>query len=77
MNAPFDSKVTIELYGITGEKVATLIDEELAAGYYTTDVNADKLNLASGVYLCRMIAQNQSNQNAKTFMQIKKIMLMK
>ena len=37
---PFDSKVTIELYGITGEKIATLVNSELTAGYYTADVNA-------------------------------------
>ncbi len=74
---PFDSKVTIELYGITGEKVTTLINEELAAGYYTADVNASNLSLASGVYICRMVAQDQSTQNAKTFVQIKKLMLLK
>jgi len=74
---PFDSKVSIELYGITGERIATLINEELAAGYYTAEVNADMLNLASGVYICRMIAQNQNTQKAKTFIQIKKLMLIK
>ena len=74
---PFDSKVTIELYGITGEKVTTLINEDLAAGYYTADVNASNLSLASGVYICRMVAQNQSTKNAKTFVQIKKLMLIK
>jgi hypothetical protein len=71
---PFDSKVTIELYGITGEKAATLINGELSAGYYTTDVNASQLNLASGVYIYRMSSQNSSEKN---FVQVKKLMLIK
>jgi hypothetical protein len=71
---PFDSKVTLELYGITGEKIATLINSELSAGYYTADVNANALNLASGVYIYRMTAQNP---NAQNFVQVKKLMLTK
>ena len=71
---PFDSKVTLELYGITGEKVATILNGELSAGYYTADVNASALNLASGVYIYRMVAQNPSAQN---FVQVKKLMLTK
>ena len=51
---PFDSKVTLELYGITGEKIATILNGELSAGYYTADVNASAYNLASGVYIYRM-----------------------
>lgn len=74
---PFDSKVTIELYGITGERVGTLINNELSAGYYTLGVNANTLSLASGVYFCRMVAQGLSKQSAKTFIQIKKLMLIK
>ena len=71
---PFDSKVTLEIYGITGEKVATIINSELAAGYYTADINAAALNLASGMYIYRMSATNQAGQN---FTQVKKFMLMK
>lgn len=74
---PFDSKVTIELFGVTGEKVTTLITSELSAGYYTLDVDANKHNLASGVYICRMVAQDQSKKSLKAFMQNKKIMLIK
>ncbi len=71
---PFDSKVTLELYSITGERVATLINTEMSAGYYTTEVNASGINLASGVYIYRMSANNQSGQN---FVQVKKLMLTK
>lgn len=71
---PFDSKVTIELYGITGEKVATLVNSNLSAGYYTAEVNAGQLNLASGIYIYRMVATGVNNQN---FTQVKKLMLTK
>ena len=71
---PFDSKVTLDIYGITGEKVATIINGEFAAGYYTTEVNAGALNLASGVYVYRMSAVGQNNQN---FVQVKKLKLTK
>ena len=71
---PFDSKVTLELYGITGEKVATVINSELSAGYYTADINAGALNLASGMYIYRIVAVGANNQN---FTQVKKLMLTK
>jgi hypothetical protein len=71
---PFDSKVAMELYGITGEKVATIINGELTAGYHTADVNAGALNLTSGMYIYRMTAQNSIGQS---FVQVKKLMLTK
>lgn len=71
---PFDSRVTLELYGITGEKIATLINSDLSAGYYTAEVNAGVLNLASGIYIYRMVASGGTNQS---FTQVKKLMLTK
>ena len=73
---PFDSKVRIELYGITGEKIATLIDQDQMAGYYTTEVDAGKMNLASGPYIYRISAINQIS-DGKSYVQIKKLMLTK
>ena len=73
---PFDSKVTIELYAVTGEKVATLINEELSAGYYNAGINASTLNLSSGVYLYRISAISQA-ADAQAFVQVKKLMIMK
>lgn len=71
---PFDSKVSIELFGITGEKIATLLNNDVAAGYYTLEINAAQLNLASGVYLYRITANNQAGQN---YIQVKKLLLNK
>jgi photosystem II stability/assembly factor-like uncharacterized protein len=71
---PFDSKVRLELYKITGEKVATLVNSDLSAGYYMAEINADELKLVTGVYFYKMTATGQNNQN---FVQVKKLMLMK
>ncbi len=71
---PADSKVTIELYNIVGERVAVLINSEMNAGYYTTELNASSLNLASGVYIYKIAANNQGGQN---FIQAKKLILTK
>jgi hypothetical protein len=71
---PFDSKVTLELYEITGEKISTLISSNLQAGSYFADINAGALNLASGVYFYKMTAIGGVG---KSFTQIKKLMLMK
>lgn len=71
---PFDSKVTLELYGISGEKVGTIINKELSAGYYIAEINANELNLSSGVYIYRMTVISKAGQN---FIGAKKMMLMK
>ena len=74
---PVDAKVKIELYGITGEKVATLVNGDHAAGYYNIELNANKLNLASGLYMYKMTAQNASGLNSEPFVQVKKLLLTK
>ncbi len=71
---PLDAKVTIELYTISGEKVATLVNNEQTAGYYTLDINASREGLSSGVYIYRMIAQDKVNA---AFTQVKKMMMIK
>jgi hypothetical protein len=71
---PHDSRVNIQLYGITGEKVATLLDEEVPPGYYTTEIDVNKIQLASGVYAYRMVAQNSFGE---IFSQVKKLVLTK
>jgi hypothetical protein len=64
---PKDAYVKLEVYNILGQKVATLVDEVRPAGYYS--VKLDGTNLASGMYLYRLTAGNQ------TF--LKKLVLMK
>ena len=57
---PATARVTLEIYNVRGERVATLLqDEQRPAGYHSVVWNgtnhAGRL-VASGVYLCRMRA---------------------
>ena len=64
---PSAQKVTLKVYDELGKEVATLVNNEQAAGNYTVDFDASRF--ASGVYFYRIQAGN--------FMQMKKMILMK
>ena len=64
---PQESIVTIKVFDILGEEVATLLNEKQEAGTY--DVDFDGRNLGSGIYLYKM--------EAETFSQIKKMLIIK
>ena len=70
---PVDANVTIELFDITGQKIATLLSQDLKAGYHTLEISG--LKLASGMYIYRMNAV--SNQTGSNFMDVKKMMMLK
>lgn len=53
--------VTLEVYNILGQRVATLVNVKQTAGAYT--VNFDARNLSSGVYIYRLQAGNQVKTN--------------
>jgi hypothetical protein len=46
---PSDGKVSLEIYNLLGQKVATLVDQEQKAGFYQVVFKADAL--ASGMYV--------------------------
>ncbi len=71
---PFNANINIELYSITGEQIATLVNGQQNAGYYTLMIDAGALKLASGTYIYRIRA-NAAGQPA--FVQTKKILLLK
>jgi len=64
---PHSGFVTLKIYNILGEEVATLVSEKLNAGRYKYDWNAG--NLASGVYFYRLQTGN--------FNQTKKLILLR
>ncbi|MCK4856713.1 MAG: T9SS type A sorting domain-containing protein, partial [candidate division Zixibacteria bacterium] len=69
---PLPSVVTLEVYNIAGQKVATLTDDMMAAGYHRFSFNGidDSGNqLASGIYLYRLVTDN--------FSETKKMLLIK
>ncbi|KAB2851956.1 MAG: T9SS type A sorting domain-containing protein, partial [Ignavibacterium sp.] len=58
---PFDSKVTISVYSITGELVAELVNNFVTAGSHS--VNFDASNLSSGMYIYKMTAGSFTQSN--------------
>lgn len=64
---PETSEVVMELYSITGEKVATLVNGQLNAGLHT--ISFDGSSLSSGVYIYRI--------QAGSFVQTRKLTLIK
>jgi Secretion system C-terminal sorting domain len=64
---PFDSKVSIKVFDMSGKEVATLVNDTKTAGYYSINFNAS--NFGSGVYFYTITADN--------FTSTKKMMLVK
>ncbi len=75
---PQQAVVTLKIYNILGQEVATLFDRQ-QMDYGTQEVQFDASRLASGVYFYRMIADGISDAGAKTstFVTVKKMMLIK
>jgi hypothetical protein len=59
--------VSLKVYDVLGNEVATLVSENQPAGNY--EVKFDAFNLSSGVYLYKL--------NVDSFVQTKKLILMK
>jgi hypothetical protein len=64
---PSPGFVTLKIYDVLGKEVANLINQEMAAGYYSVDV--DGSNIGSGVYFYRL--------ESSGFLQTKKMLLIK
>jgi hypothetical protein len=64
---PKESRVTLDVYNLVGQLVASLVNETLSAGYHTITFNASAL--PSGLYLYRLTAGGTSF--------VKKMMLVK
>ena len=64
---PQASFVTLEVYNLLGQRVATLVNTQMNAGYHT--VSFDASNLSSGVYIYRITANDFAN--------VKRMMLIK
>lgn len=70
---PVQSRVTITIYNLLGQRVAELINDELERGYHAVRWNA---GAASGVYFCRMEA-TPSGAPGREFLQTMKIMVLR
>lgn len=72
---PEDAIVTLKVYNVLGQEVATLADRELFTEGLN-DVEFEAGNLSSGVYFYQITADGVG-ENASKFSQIKKMVLMK
>ncbi len=66
---PRSSFVTLRVYNIIGQEVATLVNRQLPAGVHSVTLNSSKLDLPSGVYLYRI--------NASEFVQTRKMVILR
>lgn len=67
-----DSKVSLKVFDVLGQEVATLVNTNLVAGGHSIDFDASALN--SGVYLYRIEATGNDGSN---FIDVKKMILTK
>jgi len=68
---PFDGKVSIKIFDMSGKEAATLVNDVKSAGYYSINFNAS--SLASGIYYYRITAVS----NGQNFIETKKMILLK
>jgi hypothetical protein len=69
---PFDSKVEIRIYDMTGREMNVLVNQQQQAGYYTVQFNGG--GLSSGTYFYRIAAKSSSG---KDFSKTLKMVLVK
>jgi len=72
--------VSLKVYGVLGNEVATLVNEEKSAGIY--EVNFDGSGLSSGTYFYTIRTGNPSSgspqgQAGQSFVETKKMILLK
>jgi autotransporter-associated beta strand protein len=72
---PVDSHITLELYSITGGKVATLISGDAKAGFYDQSVDMASYGVSSGVYFYRFVGKELNT--GKQFTNVKKMLFLK
>lgn len=59
---PQQQKIKIDVYSITGQKIKTLVDNTMSAGYHTINWNATDANgakVSSGVYIYQLRCGNE------------------
>ena len=67
--------VQLIVYDILGNKIATLVNKEKPAGSYEVEFNGN--NLSSGVYFYQLRAGDPSAGSGQSFVETKKMILMK
>ena len=76
---PHESKVTLKVYSLLGQEIRTLVDQNQNASFHRVEWDGRDNNgfqVSSGVYFFRIVAQS-TDAKAATFIQVRKMMLMK
>jgi hypothetical protein len=66
-------QVKLEIYDLIGKKIATLVDGDLIPGFYSSTLDANQMELASGLYTCVLRVADEKGQQ----MQSQKIVITK
>jgi photosystem II stability/assembly factor-like uncharacterized protein len=72
---PKSAYVTLRVYDVLGRQIAELVNERLEPGTYNTPWDAR--GLASGVYFYRLSAGDPSASSGQSFVQTKKLLLLR
>jgi len=72
---PADSWQTIKVCDVLGNEIETLVDEYKPAGTYEVKFSAE--GLTSGIYFYKLQAGNSSSRSGQSFIQTKKMLLLK
>ncbi len=83
---PVSSKVTLKIYDVLGNEMATLVNEELPAGEYEVEFSTRShsglsgiSDISSGIYFYQLLVSALQNKDGKesSFIQTKKMILIK
>jgi hypothetical protein len=76
--SPIDGWQTLKVYDILGNEVVTLVNEYKPAGTYQAELNlANEFIRASGVYFYKLQIGNASTGSGQSFIQTKKMILLR
>ncbi|MBI5477155.1 MAG: T9SS type A sorting domain-containing protein [Ignavibacteriales bacterium] len=67
--------VTLKVYDILGQEVATLVNDVKQPGEYSVSWNAE--GLPSGIYFCKISAGSPSTSSGQSFVDVKKMLLVR
>jgi hypothetical protein len=74
---PIDSRMTLDIFNTLGQRVRSLVNDNVAAGYHEVEWNGTTnagAQLASGVYFVQMSAKGV---NGASFSSVRKLMMLK
>jgi photosystem II stability/assembly factor-like uncharacterized protein len=77
--AQSDNWVTLKVYDVLGNEIATLVNEEKQPGNYEVEFNpvSGIRNLASGIYFYQLKVGNPESNSGQVFVETKKMLLLK